>query len=77
MTSGNPLRGMRQTYYFCVHTHTSGVNSNILSAGSSDRGFLLLSYFSLLQRTEKKYQVLSNFSTSVSYVIICFILAQH
>ena len=30
---------------------------------------LLLSYCSLPQRTEKKYRVLSNFSTTVSYVI--------
>ena len=34
-TSGNPLRGMRQTYV-CFHTHTSGVTPNILSAGTSD-----------------------------------------
>ena len=71
-TSRNPLRAMRQTYV-CVHTHTSGVTSNILSAGTSD-GFCC-SFTALFHIEQKqKYRVLSNFSTTVSYVI-CVILA--
>ena len=74
-TSGNPLRGMRWTYV-CVQTHTSGVTSNMLSAGTSD-GFCCSLTALFHKEQKKKYRVLSNFSTTVSYVIYAFILAQH
>ena len=57
------------------HTHQ---RCNLQHAfGRDKRWLLLLSYCSLPQRLEKKSidRVLSNFSTTVSYVIYVFILA--
>ena len=70
-TSGNPLRGRRQTYV-CVHTHTSGV-SNILSAGTSD-DFCCSLTAPFHKEQKKKYRLVSNYRqwqycTAVSYVI--------
>ena len=60
----------------CSHTHHSGVTSNMLSAGTSDDLCCLLT--ALFDKAQKrKYRLLSNFSTTVSYVILCVILAQH
>ena len=64
--SGNPLRGMRYLdICLCLHAHQRW---NLQRAfGRDKRGFVLLSYCSLPQRTDKKkYRLLSNFNTTVS-----------
>ena len=48
----------------------------MLSAGTSD-GFCCSLTALFHKEQKKKYRVLSNFSTTVSYVIYVFILAQH
>ena len=58
---------MRQIYVR-VHTHTSGVTSNMLSVGTSDD--FCCSLTALFHKEQKKKsRVLSNFSITVSYVI--------
>ena len=72
---GQPSEGHALDICLCSDTHK---RCNLQHAiGRDKRWFLLLSYCSLPQRTEKRYRVLSNFSTTVSYVIYVFILAQH
>ena len=69
---GQPSEGHALDICLCSDTHQ---RCNLQHAfGRDNRCFLLLSYCSLPQRTEeKKYRVLSNFSTTVSYVIYVFI----
>ena len=61
--------------YLCSHARHSGVTSNMLSAGTSDD--LCCSLTALFDKAQKKkYSLLSNFNTTISYVM-CVILAQH